>query len=133
MSSVVTRVYCGQTVGRIKVKLGMQVGLGPGHIVLDGNPAPPPPKGHSPPQFSAHICCSQMAPWIKMSLGMEQGLGLEGLCVRCGPRSPLSKGGQSTQIFGPCLLWPNGCVISANLGSFRAHCVKVHVRYLISW
>jgi len=25
------------------------------------------------------------------------------------------------------------CVISANLGSFRAHCVKVHVRYLISW
>jgi len=23
-------------------------------------------------------------------------------------------------------------VISANLGSFRAHCIKVHVRYLIS-
>jgi len=33
-------VYCGQTVGWIKVKLGMQVGLGPGHIVLDGYPAP---------------------------------------------------------------------------------------------
>ena len=41
-----TLVYCGQTVGRIKMKLGMQVGLGPGHIVLDGNP-PPLPKGHS--------------------------------------------------------------------------------------
>jgi len=26
-----------------------------------------------------------------------------------------------------------GYVISANSGSFRAHCVKVHVRYLISW
>ena len=25
------------------------------------------------------------------------------------------------------------CTISANSGSFRAHCVKVHVRYLISW
>jgi len=25
------------------------------------------------------------------------------------------------------------CVISANSGSFRAHCLKVHVRYLISW
>jgi len=25
------------------------------------------------------------------------------------------------------------CVFSANSGSFRAHCVKVHVRYLISW
>ena len=24
------------------------------------------------------------------------------------------------------------CVISANSGIFRAHCVKVHVRYLIS-
>jgi len=40
----VTLVYCGQTVGRIKMKLGMQVGLGPGHIVLDGGPAPPPQR-----------------------------------------------------------------------------------------
>ena len=38
------------------MKLGMQVGLVPGHIVLDGDPAPPPPKGHSPTQFSVHIC-----------------------------------------------------------------------------
>ena len=29
-------VYCGQTAGRIKMVLGMEVGLGPGHIVLDG-------------------------------------------------------------------------------------------------
>jgi len=43
----VTFVHCGQTVGRIKMKLGMQVGLGPGHIVLDGDSAPPLPKGHS--------------------------------------------------------------------------------------
>jgi len=41
-------VHCGQTVGRIKMKLGMQVGFGPGHIVLDGDPAPPPQKGHNP-------------------------------------------------------------------------------------
>jgi len=27
------------------MKLGVEVGLGPGHIVLDGDPAPPPPKG----------------------------------------------------------------------------------------
>jgi len=38
----VTLVYCCQTVWRIKMKLGMQVGLGPGHIVLDRDPAPPP-------------------------------------------------------------------------------------------
>ena len=54
----VTFVYCGQTLGRIKIKLGMRVGLGPGHTELDGNPATPPPKGHSP-QFSTHICCGQ--------------------------------------------------------------------------
>jgi len=53
----VTLVYCGQTVGWIKMKLGTQVGLGTGNIVLDGDPAPPP-RGHSP-QFSAHVYCGQ--------------------------------------------------------------------------
>jgi len=48
----VTLVYCGQTVGRIKMKLGMQVGLGPGHNVLDGDPAPPTPK---PPIFGPYL------------------------------------------------------------------------------
>jgi len=94
----VTFVHCGQTVrrigsGRIKMKLGMHVGLGPGHIVLGGDPAPPPPKGHSP-QFSAHICCGQMAASIKMSLGMELGLARR-LCVRWGPRSLSPKGGEA--------------------------------------
>jgi len=46
----VTLVYYGQTVGWIKMKLGMEVGLGPGHIVLDGDPAR---------QFSAHVYCDQ--------------------------------------------------------------------------
>jgi len=32
-----TFVYCGQMVGRIKMKLDMQVDLGPGHTVLDGD------------------------------------------------------------------------------------------------
>ena len=50
----VTLVYCGQTVGWIKMKLGMQVGLVPGHIVLNGNPAAPSTKGGGvppPPNF----------------------------------------------------------------------------------
>jgi len=37
------------------VKLGTQVGLGPGHIVLDGDPATPTPKGHSPPIFGLYL------------------------------------------------------------------------------
>jgi len=41
-------VHCCQTVGRIKMKLGMQAGLVPGHIVLDGIPAPPPQRGTAP-------------------------------------------------------------------------------------
>ena len=38
----VTLVYCGQTVGWIKMKLGMEVGLGPGDNALDGYPASTP-------------------------------------------------------------------------------------------
>jgi len=55
--------------------LGMAVGLGPGHIVLDGDPASPPPKRGTPP-FLAHVCCGQTAGWIKMPLGTIVGLGL---------------------------------------------------------
>jgi len=50
------------------MKLGIQVGLGPGHIVLDGNPAPLPPKGHSPPIFGPYLlrpngCIDQDVTW----------------------------------------------------------------------
>jgi len=48
----VTLVYCGQMVGCTKkMKIGMQVGVGPGHILLDGDPAPPPQKGSGAPNF----------------------------------------------------------------------------------
>jgi len=82
------------------VKLGRQVGLGPGHIVLGGDPAPLPQRGIAPSQFSAHICCGQMAAWIKMSLGMELGLG-PGDFVLDGDPASLPKRGQ---IFDPCLI-----------------------------
>jgi len=51
----VTLVYCGQTVGWIKMKLGKQVGLGPGHIALGGDPALPPLKGHIPPIVGPYL------------------------------------------------------------------------------
>jgi len=51
----VTLVYCGQPVRWIKMKLGVQVGLGPDHIVLDGDPAPPPQKGAEAPIFGPFL------------------------------------------------------------------------------
>ena len=87
----VTFVHCGQTVGRIKMKLGMQVGLGPGHIVLDGDPAPLPRRGTAP-QFSAHICRGQVAAWITMSLGMELGLVPGDFVLDGDPAPPPQKG-----------------------------------------
>jgi len=47
-------VYCDQTVRWIKIKLGMQVGLSPGHIALDGDPAPFPRWAH-PPIFGPYL------------------------------------------------------------------------------
>jgi len=55
------------------MKLGVLVGLAPGHIVLDVDQAPSPPQGHSP-QFSALFYCGQTSGCIKMPLGMEIGL-----------------------------------------------------------
>jgi len=88
-----TFVHCGQTVGPIKMKRGMQVSLGPRHIVFDGDPAPIPPKGHSFTQFSANICCGQMAAWIKMSLGMGLGLSPGDFVLDGDPTLPSAKGG----------------------------------------
>ena len=47
-------LYCGQTVGCIKMPLGMEVGLSPGDFVLDGDP--PQIWGVSP-KFLAHVYC----------------------------------------------------------------------------
>jgi len=51
--------------------LGMEIGFGPGHIVLDGNPAFPHNKGHNSPYFSAHVCCGQTAGWITIIIIMQ--------------------------------------------------------------
>ena len=48
-------VYCGQMAGWMKTSLGTEVDLGPGQIVLDGDPVPHLRKGHSSPLFLAHV------------------------------------------------------------------------------
>jgi len=59
--------------GLIKMPVGIEVGLGPGDIVLDGDPAPI--KRGTVPHFSAHVYCHQAAGCIKMPLVTEVGLG----------------------------------------------------------
>jgi len=91
------------------MKLGTEVGLGPGHSVFYGDPAPPlSQKGHSTP-ILAHVCCGQTAEWIKMPLGTEVGLGPGDIVLDGDQALPPKKGDTAAPpIFGPCLLWPNG-------------------------
>ena len=64
----------------------MEVGLGLGLIVLDGDPVPPPQKregAEPPPQFSAHVYCGQTAGCINipLTLGTEVCLGPGGIVL----------------------------------------------------
>ena len=121
----VTLVYGGQTAWWIKMKLGVEVVLGPGHIVLDGDPAPPK-RSTAPHQFLAHVRCGQMAGWIKMPIGTEVGLG-PGHIVLDGDRTPLPKKG--AQQPPRDVLWPNGWMDqdSTWYGCTRPkqHCVRL--------
>ena len=65
--------------------LGMEVGLGAGHIVLDGDPSP---KGAQSPQFSTRACCGQTAGWIKIPLGREVDLGPGNIVLDGDPAPP---------------------------------------------
>ena len=97
-------------------QVGVQVGLGPGHNVLDGDTAQPPLKGHSP-QFSAHICCGQMAGWIKMPLCMKVGLGPDDFSW--GPSSPPQKWGGAPQFSAHVYSGQTAAWIKMVLGAWR--------------
>jgi len=65
-------VCCGQTAGWVKMSLGTKVGLDPGHIVLDGDPAPP--KGHSTPNFRPMSIVAKRSP-ISAIVGINSKYG----------------------------------------------------------
>ena len=114
--------------------LGTEVDLGPGDIVLDGDPAPS--KGAQPPIFG-HVCCGQTAGWIKMPVGMEVDLGPGHIVLDGDPAPPERR--TTPRLFGRCLLWPNGrpsqqllssCfTLSAVLFCQQIH--KTHSNYLL--
>ena len=61
-------VYCGQTAGCMKTPLGTAVDVGPGHIGLDGVPAPA--KGAlqpPPPLFGPCLLCPCLL-WPRSSI-----------------------------------------------------------------
>jgi len=104
-------------VGWIRIRLGKEVGLGPGDIVLDGRwgPSAPHCKRRSSPHFSAHVHCGQTAGWIRIPLVKEVGLGPGDIVLDGDPAPPL---------FGPCLLWSNGRPSQQLLSSCK-YCVCV--------
>jgi len=62
---ILAHVYCGQMAGWMKTPLGMKVDRGPGHIVLDGVPAPakgaPQPPSFRPMFIVATVAISATA------------------------------------------------------------------------
>jgi len=75
--------------------LGMEVGLRPRNVMLDGDPAPLPIIGDRDPQFSARFCCGLSAGCIKMPLGTEVGLGPGHIVLDGDPAAPPQKRGHS--------------------------------------
>ena len=56
--------------------LGMEVGLGPGDFVFDGDPDTARTEGTpTTTQLLAHVYCGQTAGWMKTPLGTEVDLG----------------------------------------------------------
>jgi len=71
--------------------LGMEIGLGPGDFVLDGNRTPLPQKGCGAPppkKNSAHVYCDKTAGWIKLVLGTEIGLNPGDFVLNGDPARP---------------------------------------------
>jgi len=69
VSLSVTLVYCGQTVGWIKMPFGMEVGFGRGDIVFDRDPASPTERAQQPPPSFQPM--SIVAKWSPISLTAE--------------------------------------------------------------
>jgi len=86
--------------------LGMEVGLGPGDIALDGEPAPPTQRGTAAvPIFWAHVYCGQTVGWISVLLDTEVGLGPSDIVLDGDSPPPTQRGTAALpKFFGPRLL-----------------------------
>jgi len=79
----------------------VEVGLSPGHIVLDEDPAPLPHRGAATPYFRP---MSVVAKWMdELRCHLEVGLS-----PGDADPHPLPQKGAEPPVFILCLLWPNG-------------------------
>jgi len=118
----VTLVYCGQTVGWIKMPLGMEVGLDPRHIALDGDPAPSK-MGHRP-NFRPMTVVAKRLDGSKCHLVVEVGLGPGDIVLDGDPASnrPL-KGGTYSSPETPDTFRPTS-IVAKRLDRSRCHFVR---------
>jgi len=83
VSLSVTLVYCGQTVRWIKVALGTAVRIGPGDIVLDGDPDPPQRKGaQQSPHFRPLSIVAKQSP-ISATAELLYSQSVHSIRLRC--------------------------------------------------
>jgi len=113
--------------------LDIEVGLGPGHTVLDWNPAPLPKRGRSPlPNFRPMSIVAKRLhgsrwPWIKMALDTEVGLGSGYIVLDWNPAPLPKKGAESPPQFSAhfycgqtdgCIKMPLGMEVGLSPGEF---------------
>ena len=76
----------------------MELSLGQGDFVLDGDHAPPPQKGTGPPNFRSMFMAAKR---MKLVLGMEVGLSPDYFGLDGDPAPPSQKVGEAPPNFPP--------------------------------
>ena len=109
--------------------LGMEVGLGPGNFVFDGDPATPRTEGTpTTTQFLAHVYCGQTAGWMKTPFDTEVDFGPGHIVLDGVPALRETGTAAPPHFLGPCLFWPRSPVSATAELLFKHGTV-----FLISW
>jgi len=113
----VTLVYCGQTIGWIKMKFGMHIDLDPGHTVFDGIQLPLPKGAEPRPNFWP---ISVVVKWLDGSRCHLVGRSVSALAklLDGDPSPPLPKNGTEPLNFRPMSIAAEWSPISATAERF---------------